>query len=599
MLQKYYDELVSANNWSKRRFIEKILAGISEEWDKKNIFIIEAPTGYGKSSISYAVAQYSFQKELKAIIVFPIRTLLEDQYNKFVQTLGSSTIALGRRYMEHSESMYLVEPITLTTIDTLSLTLFGIPPEEFERVAKSSWSGTSTGALGHYLFSYSSVLLANIVLDEVHLLADSTKSLNFLMLLIEEAVRNNQKLFLMSATIPTVLLEKIKNYKLKSNNEDLKNYLKIFNFNDEGYFDREFINERQGKRYQIIIEGLTEVEKFTKIMEVVNLGVAKGFKKIIAVFNTVSDAVQFYKILRDSLIVKDERILLLHSRFMKEDKSSKSEELEKIKKSGEYLIVTTQVIEAGFDISSNLFITEIAPANTLIQRLGRFLRYRETEGLAYIWFERDENNSLKRSGVKYKVYDLSLVDRTLKALIRNSEPDKFNKNIFSLNSSRLNFHVPESYKKFMDEVYLDTDFEINTLKIEKYMNILMDLEGFSSEAAKLFLELEGSFIRDEVIVPAIPRYFISEEQRLDEKIFQYVIPVSLSLLRNLKPLEVIVAEREKGENNLEYKKIKVEEALRNFSAPSSEILKQIYGRNIVAFIIEASYDKEFGLTKGD
>ena len=58
------------------------------------------------------------------------------------------------------------------------------------------------------------------------------------------------------------------------------------------------------------------------------------------------------------------------------------------------------MIGAGVDIS-NSFITEIAPANSLIQRLGRFLKYNEKAGRIIIWYE-GENGKIKAERDRHK-----------------------------------------------------------------------------------------------------------------------------------------------------------------------------------------------------
>jgi CRISPR-associated endonuclease/helicase Cas3 len=46
----------------------------------------------------------------------------------------------------------------------------------------------------------------------------------------------------------------------------------------------------------------------------------------------------------------------------------------KIKESGEKIIIATQAIEAGVDISSRPLITELAPWSSLVQRFGRTIQ---------------------------------------------------------------------------------------------------------------------------------------------------------------------------------------------------------------------------------
>ena len=274
-MRKYLSRVLEAWNLKfPRPFIEFAISIIEKHWDNKNIFIIEAPTGYGKSVISATLSLYSINEDLKCIICYPVRTLIEDQYDCFTgRKANKNPIAdlklIGKRYMHNPDSKYLIKPITLTTVDTFALTLFGIAPEDFEKVLKA-YEGISS-SLGHYLFSWASAILSNVVLDEVHLLADSTKSLNFLIALMMLAVRFNQKLILMSATLPkslkAVLIESLSDCIDKiilitfSKTADFDN-VKVYS-----YFDESFVKERERKDYEIELYALNENEKFERILD--------------------------------------------------------------------------------------------------------------------------------------------------------------------------------------------------------------------------------------------------------------------------------------------------------------------------------------------
>jgi CRISPR-associated endonuclease/helicase Cas3 len=63
-------------------------------------------------------------------------------------------------------------------------------------------------------------------------------------------------------------------------------------------------------------------------------------------------------------------LLLVHSRFRPEERN-KLNELLQDKSPGDRIIIATQVVEAGVDISSRMLITELAPWASMIQRIGR------------------------------------------------------------------------------------------------------------------------------------------------------------------------------------------------------------------------------------
>ena len=65
------------------------------------------------------------------------------------------------------------------------------------------------------------------------------------------------------------------------------------------------------------------------------------------------------------------RLMLLHSRFRPYDRSSRVQELLAAPPSEGTICVTTQVVEAGVDISAITLFTELAPWASLVQRFGR------------------------------------------------------------------------------------------------------------------------------------------------------------------------------------------------------------------------------------
>jgi CRISPR-associated endonuclease/helicase Cas3 len=69
--------------------------------------------------------------------------------------------------------------------------------------------------------------------------------------------------------------------------------------------------------------------------------------------------------------------LLVHSRFRKADRDRFMTQLSAVPPDNGRIIVTTQALEAGVDVTSATMITEIAPWSSLVQRFGRSNRYGE------------------------------------------------------------------------------------------------------------------------------------------------------------------------------------------------------------------------------
>ena len=71
------------------------------------------------------------------------------------------------------------------------------------------------------------------------------------------------------------------------------------------------------------------------------------------------------------------RVTLVHSRFRKADRDERMKQLSEDPPIEGRIIIATQALEAGVDLTSATVITEIAPWSSLVQRFGRCNRYGE------------------------------------------------------------------------------------------------------------------------------------------------------------------------------------------------------------------------------
>jgi len=110
----------------------------------------------------------------------------------------------------------------------------------------------------------------------------------------------------------------------------------------------------------------------------------------IVLLNTVGRAQAMYTELRQAIEAKglDIPTILLHSRFFKEDRRAKEERLRSLfgrGAKGPAILVATQVIEAGLDLSCEHLHTELCPMNSLVQRGGRCVRFAGEEGTVHVY----------------------------------------------------------------------------------------------------------------------------------------------------------------------------------------------------------------------
>jgi CRISPR-associated endonuclease/helicase Cas3 len=86
----------------------------------------------------------------------------------------------------------------------------------------------------------------------------------------------------------------------------------------------------------------------------------------------------------------DPERLLIHSRFRAEDRHANEERLHSAPPAEGRIVIATQAIEAGVDLSARILFTELAPWASLVQRFGRCNRYgefNETKEAQVIWID--------------------------------------------------------------------------------------------------------------------------------------------------------------------------------------------------------------------
>ena len=116
-----------------------------------------------------------------------------------------------------------------------------------------------------------------------------------------------------------------------------------------------------------------------------------------AIVNTVERAQEIYTAIKRNH--RDGNVLLIHSRFRPQERACLNGQLSDLcdrirrKHKVNHIVVATQVVEAGVDISAQTLFTELAPWPSLVQRFGRCNRYGETESGRVLWVDVDERKA--------------------------------------------------------------------------------------------------------------------------------------------------------------------------------------------------------------
>ncbi|MFO7839926.1 MAG: CRISPR-associated helicase Cas3' [Desulfosalsimonadaceae bacterium] len=115
-------------------------------------------------------------------------------------------------------------------------------------------------------------------------------------------------------------------------------------------------------------------------------------KNTLVVLNRVDRAQGLYKRLKKEL--SGGSLLLLHARFRPAERRAIEAQLKSQPPREGRIIIATQAVEAGVDISSGTLFTELAPWPSLVQRFGRCNRYgeeNESGGGRVFWIDIDDD----------------------------------------------------------------------------------------------------------------------------------------------------------------------------------------------------------------
>ena len=175
--------------------------------------------------------------------------------------------------------------------------------------------------------------------------------------------------------------------------------------------------------------------------------------KTIVICNRVETAQNLF-IEIEKLKNKETKIFCIHGRFFNKDRKAKEKLVKKyFKKDSKKnaILISTQVIEAGMDISCEVLHTQVSPVNSFLQRAGRCARYKNETG-------------------KIFVYDILTLDEKLKLDEGLSDDTLDKKEIRNLNNKYLPYNYDLCKKTF--EILKITP-NINEDVSEKLVNKIM------------------------------------------------------------------------------------------------------------------------------
>ena len=363
------------------RVFECIMAG-------KNV-LLQAPTGSGKTRAALApflqnMAARGDMLPLTCRYAVPMRVLANQFFHenqslaekidaeartatslvKTFKDLGKSAVAIQTG--EQPDDPQFEAMLTFCTIDQLLASFLAIPYG-----VGNNRANINVGA----------VISSYLILDEFHLypLSQDDKSV--------EGARTTtiQMLRLLKGVTPFVLMTATFSSTL------LKELASLLNAEIVTVTDDELAEIAQGRtrtfqRSQLPMDAQTILAEHQQ---------RTHNKCTLIVCNTVWRAQNLFLQLRHAE-AQGTRVVLLHSRFSTEDRRQLAKEVEQAlgpaqwDKDGNYsgpdiIVIATQVVEVGLNISVAVLHTENAPASSLVQRAGRCARFDQQQGRVIVY----------------------------------------------------------------------------------------------------------------------------------------------------------------------------------------------------------------------
>lgn len=221
-----------------------------------------------------------------------------------------------------------------------------------------------------------------LIADEVHAYDAYTGRL--LANLLENHARMGGSAIMLSATLPQKMRQDFVNAFENGLNKNFINSLKnlkdfpLATHTSETIFEETAIETHEQCQKSVKVKTLCEEHL---ILNLIDTAIQNG-QCVCWIRNTVKDALNAYKLIKDQLNIDETKIWVFHSRFAMVDRLRIEDKVlthfgknSTTKHRSGYLLIATQVIEQSLDIDMDVLISDIAPIDLLIQRMGRLHRH--------------------------------------------------------------------------------------------------------------------------------------------------------------------------------------------------------------------------------
>ena len=359
----------------------KIQSDLFESVSSPGVYVLEAPMGLGKTEAALYAAYKMLEKGVASGIYFGLPTQLTS--NKIYERVQSFLEKIVGE--ESSYCLKLLHSSAWLEEDSLG---------EDAKVGKSWFDSKKRGILAPFAVgTIDQALMAAmnvkhsmvrafglagkvVILDEVHSYDSYTGTI--MNALVDELKHIGCTVIILSATLTSSQKKKILNLPLE---QVLNESYPLISSQTDKFFSEISSLGESNRKVSI------QISKDDKKAFDVALEKAENGEQVLWIENTVAEAQDAYKKLAAKSAEMGLECGLIHSRFIKKQRSEIENKWVSLYGKNGYskrsacgrILVGTQVLEQSIDIDADYLITRICPMDMLLQRIGRLWRHREND----------------------------------------------------------------------------------------------------------------------------------------------------------------------------------------------------------------------------
>lgn len=423
--QKYTKDYFNMRFGFEPRQLQEQMLNALTQIEQPGLAIIEAPMGSGKTETALALAEDYAAKTHKSGIYFalPTQATATGLYPRIANWLNTQKGIHGLKLMHSKAAFY--QKITLPHVISNSYYKRKLTPLESFGVGTIDQLLSMSLKARHVFLKHLGFSNKVVIIDEIH--AYDAYTFAYLKRTLEYLGKYHVPVIALSATLSSHKREELINAYTEAVHELTQTGYPLITYTDTQTVkqDSKFtVNSNK----EITLKMLNEdISMF--------INTHHDFGTLGVIVNSVDRAQAIAQNISKPHIV-------LHSRFLPKDRASIEKEImHLVGKNGErpndFVIIGTQVLEQSLDIDFDTLITDLAPIDLLLQRMGRLQRFNIEHKSKPVVFV-----SLGNNKVNTYLYDESILNKTLEVL-----------------KDKTTITLPHDISPFVETVYRDPNSE--------------------------------------------------------------------------------------------------------------------------------------------